>query len=46
MVRRPALPPVHELEARGSPHEHDEVATHEAALAWLTRVHDESLRGV
>jgi precorrin-6A/cobalt-precorrin-6A reductase len=46
MVRRPALPPVHELEARGSTHECDEVATHEAALAWLTRVHDESLRGV
>jgi precorrin-6A/cobalt-precorrin-6A reductase len=38
MVRRPALPP--------PPVEQEEVATHEAALAWLTRVHDESLRGV
>lgn len=34
MVQRPALPPAPELNS------------HEAALAWLTRLHDDSLRGV
>ncbi len=34
MVQRPELPPAPELNS------------HEAALAWLARVHDESLRGV